>query len=104
MVQRESSRSGRVATPCAERPVVLTYSGRGAQNYGAAASGVLDQPAHGEYYKHPEPDAQHEDTKEEAASGEWLRVAKWTIVSAVVLVEIAWLIAGAYLLHGLVRW
>lgn len=63
---------------------------------------ALRQPAYGEYHEQPEVDAQHERSEEESAGDRFARRAQWPVLSVLALVEIAWLIALAYLIHGYV--
>jgi len=63
---------------------------------------ALRQPAYGEYAEQPEVEAQHECPEEEAASERFARRAKWPGLFVLAMMEIAWLFAVAYLVHGYV--
>jgi hypothetical protein len=78
--------------------------GVGAQAGGAAAPHArrLRQPAYGEYAEQPEVEAQHERSEEESASDRFARRAQWPGLFVLALMEIAWLIALAYVIHGYV--
>jgi len=67
-------------------------------------AGLLYQPVDRGANEQPESDAQHEDTGKEPARRRWFSLAKWPVVFAVGLVEIAWLVAAAYLVHDLLVW
>ncbi len=63
---------------------------------------ALGQPAYGEYAEQPEVETQHERPEEETASDRFARRAHWPGLFALALMEIAWLIAVAYVVHGYV--
>jgi hypothetical protein len=73
-----------------------------ARSQGPPRARFSDQPAHAEYNEQPERDAQHEGTREEAPSGHWVRVAKWPLISAFAVVQVAWVVTLVYLIHYLV--
>ena len=63
---------------------------------------ALRQPAYGEYAEQPEVEAEDERPEEETASDRFARRAHWPGLFALALMEIAWLIAVAYVVHGYV--
>jgi len=66
--------------------------------------GLLYEPVDRGAKEQPESDAQNEDRGKEPASDRWFSLAKWPVVFVVALVEIAWLVAAAYLVHDLIVW
>ena len=63
---------------------------------------ALRQPAYDEYAEQPEVEAEDERSEEETASDRFARRAHWPGLFALALMEIAWLIALGYLVHGYV--
>jgi hypothetical protein len=63
--------------------------------------GLRRQPAYGEYTEQPEVEAQHERSEEESPSDRFARRARWPVLFLLALIEVAWLVALVYLIHGL---
>jgi hypothetical protein len=62
---------------------------------------ALRQPAYGEYAEQPEVEAQHERSEEESPSDRFARRARWPVLFLLALIEVAWLVALVYVIHGL---
>ena len=73
-----------------------------ASSTAAPSTKALRQPAYGEYAEEPEVDAEHERSEEETASDRFARRAHWPVLFVLALMEIAWLIALGYVVHGYV--
>jgi hypothetical protein len=67
-----------------------------------AATTTLRQPAYGEYTEHPEVEAQPAGADQEAARDDLGRWARWPFLLVLALLEIAWLVALAYVAHRFV--
>ncbi len=63
---------------------------------------ALRQPAYGEYAEQPEVEAEDERPEEETASDRFARRAHWPGLFVLALMEIAWLVGLAYVVHGYV--
>ena len=74
----------------------------GASGTAALYAEALRRPAYGEHTEEPEVDAQHERSEEETASDRFARRAQWPGLIALAMMEIAWLIGLAYVVHGYV--
>ena len=78
------------------------WKGVEASEASASHGKALRQPAYGEYDEQPEVEAQHERTEEETASDRFARRAQWPCLAMLALMETAWLIGLAYVVHGYV--